>query len=51
MQEFEHRGQGEGYYIAVVEVVIFSVEKKKCKHIANSVEWVVESTTSYRVIP
>ena len=35
----------------MVEVVIFSVKKKKCEHIANNVEWVVESTTSDHVIP
>lgn len=34
----------------MVEVVIYFVEKKNCEHIGNSIEWVVESTTSYHVI-
>ena len=33
-------------------VVVLSVEEQKCEHVANNnVEWVVDSVTSYHVIP
>ena len=34
------------------EVVVLSIEKQKYEHIANNdIEWVVDSTVSYHIIP